>query len=140
VNPAKVTMAQVTLAGIEHTQSPDIAVAAADMAAQPLPDGPGDPVRGKDVFERRCTGCHAMTEDREGPRLQGVYGRTAGAVAGFEYSTALKQAHITWNDATLEQWLADPDTLVSGNNMDFHVAKLQERQDLIRFFKQAADK
>ena len=30
--------------------------------------------------------------------------------------------------STLEQWLTDPDTLVPGNNMDFHVAKPQERQ------------
>lgn len=100
----------------------------------------GDAVRGKDVFERRCTGCHTMTEDHEGPRLQGVYGRISGAVAGFEYSAALKQAHITWNDATLEQWLADPDTLVPGNDMDFHVAKPQERKDLIRYLKESVGK
>ena len=98
----------------------------------------GDALRGKDVFEKRCTGCHAMEQDREGPRLRGVFGRTSGTVAGFDYSPALKKAHLVWNDNTLEQWLTDPDTLVPGNNMEFHVAKAQERRDLIRFLKQSA--
>jgi cytochrome c len=96
----------------------------------------GDPVRGKEVFEKRCTGCHAMEQDREGPHLRGVYGRTSGAVAGFLYSHALIDAHIVWNESSLEQWLTDPDTLVPGNNMEFHVPKPQERRDLIRFLEQ----
>jgi cytochrome c len=96
----------------------------------------GDPLRGKEVFEKRCTGCHALTQNGEGPRLQGVYGRTSGQVAGFTYSPALRKVHVVWNDKTLERWLADPDTLVPGNNMEFHVAKPQERRDLIRFLKQ----
>ena len=96
----------------------------------------GDPARGKEVYEKRCTGCHAITADREGPRLQSVYGRTSGTVPGFDYSPALKQAHIVWNEASLEKWLTDPDTLVPGNNMEFHVPKPQERRDLIRFLKE----
>jgi cytochrome c len=77
-----------------------------------------------------------MTEDREGPRLQGVYGRTSGTVAAFDYSPALKKAKIVWNETTLEQWLADPDAMVPGNNMGFHVAKPDERKDLVQFLKQ----
>jgi cytochrome c len=100
----------------------------------------GDAVRGQSTFEKRCTGCHAMEQNREGPRLRGVFGRTSGTVAGFAYSSALRNAHIVWNEATLEQWLADPDTLVPGNNMDFHVAKAQERRDLIRFLRESAGK
>lgn len=102
--------------------------------------GEGDPVRGKEVFEKRCTGCHAMEQNREGPRLQGVFGRTSGTVAGFPYSQALMKAAIVWNESSLKQWLTDPDTLVPGNNMDFHVAKPQERSDLISYLKQASGK
>jgi cytochrome c len=98
----------------------------------------GDAIRGKDVFERRCTGCHFLDQNREGPRLRGVFGRTSGSVADFGYSSAIKQAHITWDEASLERWLADPDTLVPGNNMEFHVAKPQERSDLVRFLKDSA--
>jgi cytochrome c len=98
----------------------------------------GDATRGGELFERRCTGCHAMERDREGPRLGGVFGRTSGMVSGFAYSAGLKQAHIVWNDTTLERWLADPDALVPDNNMEFRVARPQERLDLIRFLEESA--
>ena len=81
-----------------------------------------------------------MTQDREGPRLQGVYGRVSGTVAGFPYSDALKRAHVVWDDASLERWLTDPDAFLPGNNMDFLVAKPQERKDLIAYFKQVGGK
>jgi cytochrome c len=97
---------------------------------------PGDAARGKIAFEKRCTGCHAMDGDREGPRLAGVFGRKAGTVPGFEYSAGLKNSGITWNEATLEKWLNDPDSMVKDTTMDFHVPKAQERSDLIAYFKQ----
>jgi cytochrome c len=98
--------------------------------------GDGDAVRGKAVFQKRCTGCHALEADREGPRLAGVYGRKAGSVAGFTYSNGLKNLGVTWNDATLERWLSDPDLMVPDNNMSFSVPKAEERRDLIAFLKQ----
>jgi len=100
----------------------------------------GDAPRGGELFERRCTGCHAMDQNREGPRLRGVFGRGAGTVSGYDYSEALKKAHIVWNDTTLERWLADPDAMVPNNNMEFHVARPQERRDLIRFLKESTAK
>jgi cytochrome c len=98
-------------------------------------DGEGDAARGKAVFEKRCTGCHAMESDREGPRLAGVFGRRAGSVAGFNYSAGLKSSGITWTDATLERWLSDPDLVVKDNNMSIGVPKAEERRDLIAFLK-----
>ena len=115
-----------------------IALLVRGQSPVPQAGGGGDPIRGKEVFERRCTGCHALTQDREGPRLKGVYGRRSGTVAGFGYSPALKQAGIVWDDASLERWLTDPDALVTGNNMDFRVAKAQERKDLIAYFRQGS--
>jgi cytochrome c len=100
----------------------------------------GDPARGKALFEKRCTGCHALTQNREGPQLQGVYGRTSGTVQNFEYSAALKKAQIVWDEKSLEKWLTDPDSFVPGNDMDFLVSKPQERQDLIGYLKQCSGK
>jgi cytochrome c len=97
--------------------------------------GEGDAVRGRAVFEKRCIGCHALEADREGPRLAGVYGRKAGGVAGFGYSNGLKNLGVTWDDATLERWLSDPDLMVPDNNMSFSVPKAEERRDLIAFLK-----
>ena len=76
-----------------------------------------------------------MEADRKGPRLAGVYGRKAGSVAGFTYSTGLKNLGATWNDATLEKWLSDPDMVVKDNNMSFSVPKAEERRDLIAFLR-----
>jgi cytochrome c len=100
--------------------------------------GEGDPVRGKALFEKRCTGCHALAQNHEGPHLQGVYGRTSGSVADFAYSPALKKAHVIWDGQSLEKWLTDPDAFIAGNNMDFLVSKPQERRDLISYLKQSS--
>ena len=97
--------------------------------------GAGDASRGKLVFEKRCTGCHAMETNREGPKLAGVFGRKAGSVAGFSYSDGLKSSGLTWTDATLERWLSGPDMVVPDTKMDFHVPKGEERRDLIAYFK-----
>jgi cytochrome c len=97
--------------------------------------GDGDAVQGKAVFEKRCTGCHAMAVDREGPRLAGVYGRRAGSIAGFTYSAGLKNSGVTWNDVTLEKWLSDPDLMVPDNSMSFSVPKAEDRRNLIAYLK-----
>lgn len=94
-----------------------------------------DAALGKLVFEKRCIGCHTLEQNREGPRLAGVYGRVSGTVPQFTYSAALKKAHITWNDESLDRWLADPDAYVPGNDMEFGVRKPDERRNLIAFFK-----
>lgn len=100
--------------------------------------GEGDAFQGKELFEKRCSGCHSLTQNRQGPRLQGVYGRVSGSVADYAYSRALKKSQITWDEKYLEQWLADPDTLLPGNNMDFLVPKPQERQDIISYLRQSS--
>jgi cytochrome c len=95
-----------------------------------------DADRGKQLFEKRCTGCHALGRNKEGPNLVGVYGRTAGTAPNFNYSTALKSTHFVWDEQRLEKWLTDTQSLVEDNNMDFHVPKADERADIIRFLKQ----
>jgi cytochrome c len=108
------------------------------LSAQTQPSG--DAARGKEIFERRCTGCHTLDQNREGPMLRNVFGRTAGSVKDFEYSEALKKSQLVWDEQTLEKWLSNPDEFVPGNNMGFRMAKPQERQDLIRFLRAGAQK
>jgi cytochrome c len=103
-------------------------------------DAAGDAAKGKILFEKRCAGCHALEENREGPRLGGVFGRRSGEVHDFPYSAALAKAGITWDEATLDRWLTDTDSLVPGNNMDFRVPKQEERRYLISFLRQKAGK
>lgn len=98
--------------------------------------GVGDAVHGKLVFDKRCTGCHTIETNREGPRLRGVFGRKAGVVSDFTYSTALKTSTITWYEDSLNEWLSDTDAMIPGNNMGFRVIKATERADLIAYLKQ----
>lgn len=97
-----------------------------------------DPAKGKVLFEKRCTGCHNLDRDLEGPRLRGVYGRKAGSVAGYKYSDALHHAEVTWDEATLDKWLTDPDALIPDNDMEFHVAKADERAGIIAYLRQSS--
>ena len=105
-----------------------------DNAASTAADG--DPDRGKMLFEKRCTGCHELTQNHEGPRLAGIYGRASGSLGDYTYSAALKKSNIVWDDTSLDKWLADPDLLVPGNNMDFLISKPLERRDIIAYLKQ----
>ena len=94
-----------------------------------------DPTRGKDLFEKRCGGCHALDADKEGPRLRNVYGRKAGSIPSFKYSDALKGAQFTWDQNLLDKWLTNTESVISDNDMDFHVPKADERADIIEYLR-----
>ena len=129
--------ARITDADVKTLQAWAYGSSPAKGAGSPsTSSAPGDATQGKLVFEKRCVGCHSIEQNREGPRLAGVYGRAAGSTPQFSYSEALKKAHVTWNDDSLERWLADPDTFVPGNDMEFAVRKPDERRNLIAYLKQ----
>ena len=98
------------------------------------------PCATKSMYEKRCGGCHAMDRDKEGPRLGGVYGRSAASVASFEYSAGLRKSQIKWTDQTLDKWLTDPEKLVPDNDMPFHVQNADERREIISYLKQSSGK
>lgn len=106
----------------------------------PLSGQPAAPVDGKELFGKRCGGCHSVDRDKEGPRLGGVYGRPAGSVPSFQYSDALKNAQFTWNEERLEKWLTDPNQLVPDNDMAFHLENGNERHEIITYLKQMSAK
>jgi len=98
------------------------------------------PGGGKDLFEKRCGGCHALDRDKEGPRLGGVYGRAAASVPSFEYSAALKKSGFKWTAENLDRWLQDTEKLVPGNDMTFRVEKAEERREIIAFLEHSRTK
>jgi len=91
--------------------------------------------RGKDLFVRRCSGCHAPDLNKEGPRLRGVYGRRAASVPGFSYSDALKKADIRWDQASLDRWLSDPDSMAPDTDMGFRLTNAEERKAVIPYLR-----
>lgn len=80
----------------------------------------GDAAKGEKVFAR-CKACHNVDNDQNkiGPHLSGVMGRKAGTVPDFDYSDALKNSGITWNEETLTKWLKSPKDDVPGTKMAF---------------------
>jgi cytochrome c len=66
-----------------------------------------------------CAACHSEAAGAIGPTLRGVVGRKAGAVAGFNYSKAMRNADITWDEQTLARFIGDPQKVVPGTRMPF---------------------
>jgi cytochrome c len=95
---------------------------------------------GRQLFEKRCTGCHSLDSDKEGPRLRGVYGRKAGSVPGFAYSDALRSANFVWDADSLNRWLTSTESVVHDNDMDFSVPKAEERAAIIQFLRESSGK
>jgi cytochrome c len=95
---------------------------------------------GREAFEKRCTGCHALDRAKVGPPLRGAYGRAAGTHPQFTYSDALKNASVTWDESTLDRWLTDTESVVPGNDMTFRLNDPAERANIIAYLKQLSGK
>lgn len=92
-----------------------------------------DAEMGKQAFAA-CAPCHAPDANGVGPKLGGVLNRPAGSVEGFRYSRAMKNSKITWDEKSLDAYLAEPQKLVPGNVMPFSgIAEAQKRSDLIAY-------
>ena len=91
--------------------------------------------KGQRLWQKRCSECHALDTDETGPRHRGVFGRHAGRVAGYDYSHALRDANLQWDERTLDRWLADPEKFLPGQNMDFSVRSKAERAALVAYLK-----
>ncbi|GGF22234.1 cytochrome c [Aliidongia dinghuensis] len=96
----------------------------------------GDAAHGKVVFGR-CAACHSLDAGKKlmGPNLNGIVGQKAGAVAGYQYSKAMASSGLTWDDATLDKFLASPTSTVPGTKMLVNVANAQDRADAIAYLK-----
>jgi len=89
--------------------------------------------KGAKVF-RKCKACHQVGEgakNKSGPHLNGVFGRTFGAVEGFKYSKVFKAAAEegrVWDEASVMEFLAKPKAYIKGTKMSF--AGLKKEKDL----------
>jgi cytochrome c len=85
----------------------------------------------------RCAGCHSTQagQNKIGPSLAGVFDRPSGSVPGYNYSAAMKNAHLTWDDQTLDKFLQNPGGLVHGTKMFATVPDAGTRQRVIAYLK-----
>ena len=93
---------------------------------------------GAKLFKNQCQTCHtlhAAEAQRQGPTLEGVVGRKAGAVAGFRYSAGFAKADWSWDEAHLDSWLANPQAVIPGAIMPYRQAKPEVRHAIIAYLK-----
>jgi len=98
-----------------------------------------DPAKGEAIFMRKCSACHDHKKEGgngKGPHLWNLFGRTAATVPGFDYSAAMRKSSHTWDFATLDYYLIQPDRAVPGLLMIFRgLPKDAERADLLAFLR-----
>jgi cytochrome c len=99
-----------------------------------------DPSRGRETFEKRCTGCHTLDTMKVGPPLRAVYGRNAGKDRQFPYSDAMKNAAVKWDEPTLDRWLTDTESVIPANDMTFRLNDPAERANIIAYLRQLSGK
>lgn len=94
-----------------------------------------DAASGERLFRQRCGACHqiATTRNGVGPHLQGVLGRKAGSIEGFNYSPALRNSGITWTADTLGTYLTNPTAMVRGTKMVQRFNNADDRTAIIQF-------
>jgi cytochrome c len=91
------------------------------VASARVASADGDAAAGEVTF-KVCRTCHQIGESARnfvGPELNGVVGRKSGTVPGYNYSDANKNSGLTWDEATLTQYLKSPREVVPGTKMAF---------------------
>jgi cytochrome c len=113
------------------------------LASLPAPYNEGNLDAGRREFAK-CKSCHVIEAgagNRVGPNLHGLFGRKAGALEGFQYSDAVKNAGFVWDAGQLDSWLKDPKGFLPGNRMSFVGVKDEiKRRDLIAYIKVESQK
>ena len=93
------------------------------------------------ILSLACQACHTFGagEDHNlGPNLHGMFGRQAAQLDGFAYSDALRASGLVWTPRTLEDWLAEPNDFVPGNDMVFAgYGSETDRRDLLAWLLRA---
>jgi cytochrome c len=105
-----------------------------------IADAPGmaaDVEAGKTAF-KKCALCHTTEagKNKLGPSLFGVVGRKSATLENFNYSESMKKFDHTWDEGTLDEYLADPRATVPGTKMIFPGIKDKtERDDVIAYLE-----
>lgn len=80
-----------------------------------------DEILGAAILDQ-CMVCHSVKEGEPhstGPNLYGIVDREAAVMDGFAYSKVLRESGFTWNDETLDHFLANPQEVLPYNRMAF---------------------
>nr|WP_244491217.1 c-type cytochrome [Paramesorhizobium deserti] len=92
---------------------------------------------GERLFRQRCGTCHAMEagQNRAGPHLSGIIGRTAGSVEGARYSAAMRESGVVWDRQALDTFLTSPRQMVRGTTMTVSIPNAEQRAAIITYLE-----
>src|ERR1700751_4183174 len=96
---------------------------------------PGVSSAAQPVFAGVCLACHSTQPGKNevGPSLAGIVGSKSASVPGYDFSPAMKDANITWDDANLEKFLANPLGFIPGTRMFINLPSDTDRQNAIAY-------
>ena len=125
--------------GSNEAAAEDTATEAA--ATEEVAAGDASIADGKAAFVQ-CAVCHSIEKGgpaKIGPNLHGVAGRKAASVAGFQYSSAMKDSGITWTDEELDAYIAGPLKKLPGTKMaSAGIQDADKRAAVIAYMKDAS--
>lgn len=141
--PALLLLLSACGSGGDKAEAP--ADSAAQTSAEPAPAAEATPaaetgpsLASAPAAFAQCATCHAIKPgvNAVGPSLFGVFGHKAGAAPGYAYSEANKNSGLTWDEATLDEYLTAPMKKVPGTKMTFAgMADAAKRKEVIEFLK-----
>ena len=134
---ARAAVVSLTIS-VERARAPLVAVLAAAGLLLPAAAS-AQQADGERLFRQRCGTCHSLepSQNRAGPHLSGVIGRTAGSVEGARYSAAMRESGIVWDSQSLDTFLAAPRQIVPGTFMTVGVPNAAQRAAIISYLEGA---
>jgi cytochrome c len=121
------------------TMKPILPAAAVIAMLAAAPAQAQDAAAGQRVFNQ-CRACHVVENNGRngvGPNLFGVVGRRAASIENFRYSANMRQlaeGGLTWTEANLRRYLANPKDVVPQGSMAFPgIRNEQQLNDLMAY-------
>lgn len=115
------------------------AIAAVPFIVFAAPVSAQDAEAGKRVFTQ-CRACHQVGETAKngvGPQLNGLFGRKAGSVEGYNYSNAFKALDKVWSEENFAVYIVNPRQVTPGTKMVYAGLRDEQRiKDLTAYLAQ----